>query len=234
MRNLLRLTRVLLFGSSYAGLGSDARRRKRRFSGAGNIALFIFLGLYFIVAASVTAWGMYGLLDQVGLAGAMVGMFISAGVTVVFFFGMLYVINQADKFGTTNNKLIIGHWPGTASGYPTLRLPRRSTWENAMEQKLKGKVALVTGAARGLGRSYALRLAALGADVGVIDIDLQSWRAFEQEAAAMTAPTTMDEVRALGCRSAGALADVASFAQVQAAVAAIVAELGEISWWSGR
>lgn len=93
MRNLLRLTRVLLFGSSYAGLGSDARRRKRRFSGAGNIALFIFLGLYFIVAASVTAWGMYGLLDQVGLAGAMVGMFISAGVTVVFFFGMLYVIS---------------------------------------------------------------------------------------------------------------------------------------------
>ncbi len=97
-----------------------------------------------------------------------------------------------------------------------------------MEQKLIGKTALVTGAARGLGRTYALHLARLGADVGVIDVDLESWRAYEQEAAAMTAPTTMDEIRALGRRSAGAPADVGDFRQVEAAVSAIVAELGDI------
>ena len=37
--------------------------------------------------------------------------------------------------------------------------------------KLEGKVAIVTGAARGLGRAYAKRLAGLSAKVAVADLE---------------------------------------------------------------
>ncbi len=94
--------------------------------------------------------------------------------------------------------------------------------------KLDGKVVLITGAARGLGRSYALHLAGLGADIGIIDINLKSYEDFETEAALLTADTVMDEVRALGVRSAGAVADVSDAAQVEAAVQEIVNALGPI------
>lgn len=88
-----------------------------------------------------------------------------------------------------------------------------------MPKRLDGKVALVTGAARGLGRAYALRLAELGAAVGVIDIDLKSYKAFEGEEKLLTAETTMDECRALGVKSAGAEADITNREAVFAAVA---------------
>lgn len=95
-------------------------------------------------------------------------------------------------------------------------------------QKLEGKVALVTGAARGLGRAFALRLASLGADVGIVDIDLHSYKSFEKEEALMTADTTMEEIRAMGRCSAGAQADLTQMDEVSAAINKIVSELGEI------
>ena len=48
--------------------------------------------------------------------------------------------------------------------------------------RLDGAVAIVTGAARGLGRAYAKRLAGLGAKVAVADLNLRSYEEFEAEA----------------------------------------------------
>jgi NAD(P)-dependent dehydrogenase (short-subunit alcohol dehydrogenase family) len=91
--------------------------------------------------------------------------------------------------------------------------------------KLRGKVALVTGSGRGLGRAYALRLASLGADVVINDINLDAAREFILE---LTAPTVMDEIRAHGGRSLGIQADVTKNEQVDAMVGQIVRELGRI------
>ena len=66
--------------------------------------------------------------------------------------------------------------------------------------KLKNKVALVTGAGRGLGRAYALHLAGRGADVVVNDISLDAAREYDET---LTAATVMDEIESLGCRSLG-------------------------------
>ena len=77
--------------------------------------------------------------------------------------------------------------------------------------KLKNKVALVTGAGRGLGRAYALHLAGLGADVVVNDISLNAAREYDEK---LTAATVMDEIETLGCRSLGVEADVTDKSQV--------------------
>lgn len=66
-----------------------------------------------------------------------------------------------------------------------------------LPQKLAGQVALVTGAARGLGRAYALRLARLSADVVVNDVDLLAWQEYD-EAVTPGCETVVDEVRSLG------------------------------------
>ena len=65
-------------------------------------------------------------------------------------------------------------------------------------KKLDGKVAIVTGAGRGLGRAYAHRLAALGAKVAVCDLDLRSYAEFAGEASLMTGETVVDEIVAHG------------------------------------
>jgi 3-oxoacyl-[acyl-carrier protein] reductase len=83
--------------------------------------------------------------------------------------------------------------------------------------KLEGRVALITGSGRNIGRATALRFAGEGANVIV------NARSNKAEVNAVA-----DEVRAFGGRALPVLADVADRAQVQAMVDAALAEFGRI------
>ena len=78
--------------------------------------------------------------------------------------------------------------------------------------RLTNKVAIVTGAGRGMGRAFALRLAAEGARVGVLDL--------RQEDAAATVALLPNPAQhlALACNVADSAAINAAFAQVHAAL----------------
>jgi NAD(P)-dependent dehydrogenase (short-subunit alcohol dehydrogenase family) len=87
-----------------------------------------------------------------------------------------------------------------------------------MDLGLKGKVAVVTGAASGVGREIAASLAAEGAGVAV------NYRSSEQEAAALVA-----EITAKGGRAKAYQADVSDFAAVTAMVEAVVRDFGGVN-----
>ncbi|MBN2284055.1 MAG: SDR family oxidoreductase [Deltaproteobacteria bacterium] len=91
--------------------------------------------------------------------------------------------------------------------------------------KLKGKVALITGAARAIGRAHALRLARLGADIVINDINLESYKEFQEE---MATPTVVEEIRTLGVRAIGIEANVCKKEEVQAMIQKALDELGHI------
>jgi len=91
--------------------------------------------------------------------------------------------------------------------------------------KLQGKRAVVTGGARGLGRAYALRLASLGADVAIIDLDLDGAAEYGET---LAAPTVAGEIEQLGRRGLGVQADLSVNARVQEAIGRIAATFGGI------
>lgn len=94
--------------------------------------------------------------------------------------------------------------------------------------ELQDKVAIVTGAARGLGRAYALRLAALGCKVAACDINLKSHEEFEEEAEQMSAGSVVDEVVASGGSAMGFEFDVSDRASVDAMVADVNSAWGRV------
>jgi sorbitol-6-phosphate 2-dehydrogenase len=86
-----------------------------------------------------------------------------------------------------------------------------------MQITLKGKVAIVTGGASGIGKGIVEGLAKAGADVAVADV--------RGEAAEATA---REVVQKYGVRCIGAQTDVTRKASVEAMVTRVVAELGRI------
>jgi 3-oxoacyl-[acyl-carrier protein] reductase len=82
--------------------------------------------------------------------------------------------------------------------------------------ELQGKVAIVTGSARGIGKAIASALARHGADVVISDVDEAGARA------------TAGEIEALGRRSLAVRCDVSKRDQVEALIASTIAALGRL------
>jgi (+)-trans-carveol dehydrogenase len=97
-----------------------------------------------------------------------------------------------------------------------------------MTARLQGKVALVTGAARGLGRSHAVRLAEEGADVIAIDVCRDAATASASLARRADLAETVGLVESLGRRALPYEADVRDQAALDRAVEDGLAELGRI------
>jgi NAD(P)-dependent dehydrogenase (short-subunit alcohol dehydrogenase family) len=85
-----------------------------------------------------------------------------------------------------------------------------------MERRFEGRVALVRGAASGIGRAAALRLATEGAQVALVDRDAAGVQA------------TLRELGARGGKGQACTADVSSSAAVEKLAARVAAELGPV------
>ena len=82
---------------------------------------------------------------------------------------------------------------------------------------LSGKVALITGAARGIGKAIALKYATEGADIAFTDLEINE-----------VALQTVSELEALGVKVKGYASNAADFTQTQEVVAQVVADFGRI------
>ena len=94
--------------------------------------------------------------------------------------------------------------------------------------KLEGKVAFITGAARGQGRSHAVWLAREGADIIAIDVCEDIETVPYEGATEADLAETVKEVEALDRRIVARKADVRDYAGLKAALDEGVAELGRL------
>ena len=82
---------------------------------------------------------------------------------------------------------------------------------------LEGKTAIVTGAARGIGKAIALKLASEGANIAFTDLNIDE-----------NALNTQKEIEALGVKAKGYASNAANFEETHAVVDEIVKEFGRV------
>ena len=82
---------------------------------------------------------------------------------------------------------------------------------------LEGKVALITGAARGIGKAIALKFASEGADVAITDLVINE-----------DAQKTVAEIEAFGHKVKAYASNAANFEETHTVVDQIVADFGKV------
>ena len=82
---------------------------------------------------------------------------------------------------------------------------------------LEGKVALITGAARGIGKAIALKFASEGADIAFSDLNRDEHM-----------QATEDEIKAIGVKAMGYASNAASFEDSEKLIQSVINEFGKI------
>ncbi|MCF8570224.1 SDR family oxidoreductase [Gordonia sp. HY002] len=108
------------------------------------------------------------------------------------------------------------------------RVDMRDTTVEDIMGRFDGKKALITGGARGQGRSHALRLAREGADVAILDIAAQVDSVVYPTSTPEDLAATERELKELGVQVLAIQCDVRDQAAVEAAVARVEEEFGGI------